>query len=210
MTEKEMRLELKENKVKDNPFDVMLHHSMEMTRDLLFACHRLKNQEVSEEMCTNMERLQNLTDRITEQFDKLLSMSEETIAMCRETSYYYPQTEFNKLNDSLLKFENDMETIWSRCVPNRNDRFEQIRLGKESEEYKRLLELREIIDKSEDLSCVDKSYLNSLSDVIDRPEKCVKYWMTEDEFEERKEIINKYRLTEHDIDYMIAYKFHSS
>lgn len=31
MTEKEIRLELAENDVNDNPFDVMLHHSLEMT-----------------------------------------------------------------------------------------------------------------------------------------------------------------------------------
>ena len=35
MTDRDMYLELKQNEVKDNPFDVMLHHSMELTRDLL-------------------------------------------------------------------------------------------------------------------------------------------------------------------------------
>lgn len=209
MTEKEMRLELKENEVKDNPFDAMLHHSMEMTRDLLFACHRLKNPEIPEGICTNLEKLEKLMDKITEEFDKLLNMSAETVAMCRETSFYYQQEEFNKMNDSLLEFERNMETVWSRCNPNRNDKFEQIRLGKESDEYKRLLELREIINTSKELSSVDRGYLCSLHDVITRPEDCKKYWMSEEELEEKEEIIEKYNLKEEDINYMIAYKFHS-
>lgn len=209
MTEKEMRFELSENDVKDNPFDVMLHYSLEMTRDLLFACHRLKNPEIPEGICTNQERLEKYMDRIIEEFNKLLDMSEETVAMCRETSFYYRQTEFDKMNDSLLKFERNMETVWSRCVPNRNDRFEKIRLGEESEQYKRILELRKIIDKSEELSGVDDSFLHSLCDVIDRPDECTKYWMTKEEFEKKKKIVEKYELTEQDVNYMVAYKFHS-
>lgn len=209
MTEKEMRLELEENEVKDNPFDAMLHHSMEMTRDLLFACHRLKNPEIPEGICTNLEKLEKLMDKITEEFDKLLNMSAETVAMCRETSFYYQQAEFNKMNDSLLEFERNMETVWSRCNPNRNDKFEQIRLGKESEGYKRLLELREIVSTSKELSFVDRGYLCSLHDVITRPEECKQYWMSEEELEEKKRIIEKYNLTEDDINYMVAYKFHS-
>ena len=113
------------------------------------------------------------------------------------------------MNDSLLRFENNMETVWSRCVPNRHDRFEKIKLGEESDRYKRILELREIIDKSEELSCVDDNYLHSLCDVINRPDECIKYWMTENEFEKKNEIVKKYNLTEKDVQYMIAYKFHS-
>ena len=207
MTEKEMSLELAEHNLNDNPFDAMLYHSMEMTRDLLFACHRLKNPEMPEGICTNLERLEKYMDKIVEEFNKLLDMSEETVAMCRETSFYYHQPEFNNMNVSLLKFVRNVETVWSRCVPNRNDRFEKIRLGEESEQYKRILELRRIIDKSEELSSVDDSFLHSLCDVIDRPDDCVKYWMTEEEFEKKKAIVEKYELTEQDVNYMIAYKF---
>ena len=71
MLEKEMRLELENNNVNDNPFDVMLHHSMEMTRDLLFACHRLKNPEIPEGFCTNLEALEKRMDIITEEFNKI-------------------------------------------------------------------------------------------------------------------------------------------
>lgn len=206
MTDRDMYLELKKNEVKDNPFDVMLHHSMELTRDLLFACHRLKNPEIPEQICTNEERLESYMDKIREEFSKLLSMSNETVTMCKETSYYYQQDKFDKMNESLLEFERSMETVWSRYVPNRNDRFEQIRLGKESKEYKRLLELREIISESEELSSVDDKYLHSLHDVISRPDECVQYWMTKEELEKKQEIIQKYGLSEDDIEYMISYR----
>lgn len=207
MTDRDMYLELKQNEVKDNPFDVMLHHSMELTRDLLFACHRLKNPEIPEQICINEKRLESYMDKIREEFSKLLSMSNETVTMCRETSCYYQQDKFYKMNESLLEFERNMETVWSRCVPNRNDRFEQIRLGKESKEYKRLLELRKIISESEELSSVDDEYLHSLCDVISRPDECVQYyWMTKEELEKKQEIIQKYGLSEDDINYMISYR----
>lgn len=206
MTDRDMYLELKENEVKDNPFDVMLHHSMELTRDLLFACHRLKNPEIPEQICINEERLESYMDKIREEFSKLLSMSNETVTMCRETSCYYQQDKFDKMNESLLEFKRSMETVWSRCVPNRNDRFEQIRLGKESKEYKRLLELRKIISESEELSSVDDKYLHSLCDVISRPDECVQYWMPKEELEKKQEIIQKYGLSEDDIEYMISYR----
>lgn len=206
MTDRDMYLELKENEVKDNPFDVMLHHSMELTRDLLFACHRLKNPEIPEQICINEERLESYMDKIREEFSKLLSMSNETVTMCRETSCYYQQDKFDKMNESLLEFKRSMETVWSRCVPNRNDRFEQIRLGKESKEYKRLLELRKIISESEELSSVDDKYLHSLCDVISRPDECAQYWMTKEELEKKQEIIQKYGLSEDDIEYMISYR----
>ena len=206
MTDRDMYLELKENEVEDNPFDVMLHHSIELTRDLLFSCHRLKNPKIPEQICINEEKLESYMNKIRDEFSKLLNMSNETVAMCRETSYYYQQDKFNKMNESLLEFGRNMETVWSKSVPNRNDRFEQIRLGEDSDEYKRLLELRSIINDSEDLSSVDDKYLHSLCDVISRPADCVQYWMTKEELKKKQEIIQKYGLSIDDINYMISYR----
>lgn len=206
MTNKEITLELKENKVDDNPFDVMLHFSIEITRDLLFACQRLKNPEVPEHVCTNLDRLESYMNKITREFEKLLNMSEETVAMCRETSFYYQEDNLDRMNESLLKFDKDLPTVWGQCVPSRNDRFEQLRLGKDSDAYKRLLELRKIVTESE-LSCVNVGYLYSLCDIIDEPSECLQYrWLTEDELEERRKIIEKYKLTEDEIQYMISYQ----
>lgn len=205
MTDRDMYLELKENGVKDNPFDAMLYHSIELTRYLLFACHRLKNPDILEQIRTNDERLESHMGKIREEFSKLMNMSNETVSMCRESSYYYNKDKFYKFNESLLEFEKKLETVCNKRVPNRNDRFEQIRLGRNSEEYKRLLELRNIINDSEELSSVDNEYLCSLCDVISRPDECVQYWMTKEEFEKRLEIVRKYNLSEDDVEYMISY-----
>ena len=135
-------------------------------------------------------------------------MSEETVVMCRETSCYSISSynKFNKANECLLELERNMQTVFSECVPNRNDRFEQIRLGVDSDEYKRLLELRDIASKSDELSSVDCNYMYSLITVINNPDDFERYGMSQKEFEERLSIVEKYNLTEDDIRYMIAYK----
>lgn len=207
MTELEMGLELKREDVVDNPFDVMLHHSLELTRDLLFACHRLKNPNIPDGICTNLNRIDKRVDHIKSEFQKLLNLSDEAVAMCRKTSYYYNRPEFDRLNDILLKSERDMETLYSRCVPNRNDKFERIRLGKNSDEYKRIERLRFIINHSSDFSNLDRDFFSSLIDVIEIPDDCKKYWMTVDEFNTKKHLIDENELTTDDIKYMISYKF---
>lgn len=206
MTDKEMKLELELHDVKDNPFDVMLHHSLELTRELLYACRRMRNLDVPEQIRTNKERLEFCMNRIEGEFSKLMDMSDETVAMCRETSCYYQSKEFDKINKELLRIENNMETVWSRSVPNRDDRFEQVRLGVDSDGYKRLLELRDLVDNSEEFSSVNTSYLYGLCEVISRPDSCVKcFGMSEEELKEKQEIIKKYELSENDIEYMISY-----
>lgn len=208
MTENEIRKELVDNNVEDNPFDVMLYHSIEITRDLLFAIHRLKVNSIPKSIITNPERLQKRMDMLLKEFNSLLNMSPDTVDLCRETSYYYQRDSFDEMNNILLKFERNMETEYCKCYPNRNDRFERIRLGEDSQEYKRLLRLRDIIDNSEELSNAEKDYLHSLCDIIDRPKECIEYgWVTENEFKERSGIIEKYELSVDDVKYMISYKF---
>lgn len=207
MTENEMSVELKENNITDNPFDSMLHHAMELTRELLFACHRLRNNEIPEQFWTSEEKLGQLTDKINEEFSKLQNITDETVSMCRETSFYYQPKEFERLNDELLKSERCMDTVWTRCNPNRNDRFERIRLGKDSKQYERLIELREISENAEEFMCLERRDLNDLCDVILRPDKCIEYgWETKEKLEEKKKIIEKYHLTEEDVEYIIAYR----
>ena len=209
MTDEEMRLELKELNVKDNPFDAMLHHSLELTRDLLFACIRFRNSKIPEGFWLREDIIDFFVGNIKDEFSKLSKMSEELVAMCRETSCYSISSynKFNKANECLLELERNMQTVFSECVPNRNDRFEQIRLGVDSDEYKRLLELRDIVSKSDELSSVDCGYMYSLITVINNPDDFERYGMlSQKEFEERLSIVEKYNLTEDDILYMIAYK----
>ena len=208
MTDEEMRLELKELNVKDNPFDAMLHHSLELTRDLLFACIRFRNSKIPEGFWLREDIIDFFVGNIKDEFSKLSKMSEETVAMCRETSCYSISSynKFNKANEYLLELERNMQTVFSECVPNRNDRFEQIRLGVDSDEYKRLLELRDIVSKSDEFSSVDCNYIFSLITAINNPDDFERYGMSQKEFEERLSIVDKYNLTEDDIRYMIAYK----
>lgn len=206
MTDKEMHLELKKNEVLDNPFDTMLHHSIELTRELLFACHRFANPDVPESLHTNKEKIDFYAQKIKNQLNKLSNMSDETVSMCRETSYYYQNEDFEKMNTALLEFEKNMETVWSKCVPNRNDLFERIRLGEDSTKYKRLIELRHIITESDELTFVNTDYLHSLCDVLSHTENCLKDWMSPAELDEKQKIIKKYNLSKTDIEYMISYK----
>lgn len=206
MKDDKMYTELKENGVIDNPFDVMMHHSLELTRGILFSCHRLKNPDVPEQVCINKEKIEAYTNKIQEELSKLMNMSDEVVAMCRETSYYYQRDEFEAMNKILLELERNMQTVYSQSVPSRNDRFEQIRLGKDSDEYKRILELRILITDSKELSSMGDNDLRNLYDVISRPDVCVKYWMTQEELEEKQKIIERYNLTENDIEYMISYR----
>lgn len=205
--ELKMQEELKENNVVDNPLDIMLYFSLELARDLLFASHRIKNSTIPQQLRTKLENLEFNMNKIKEEFSKIENMSEETVRMLRKTSHYFNNDEFEKANKYLIRLERVMDTLWTESVPCRNDRFERIRLGEESEEYKRLLELKNIIDNSEELSSVDDKYLHSLSDVLYDPNECIdNLWMSPEEVREKQEIINKYHLTQNDIDYMIAYR----
>ena len=110
------------------------------------------------------------------------------------------------MNTILLGFENDMETLFSRCNPVRNDRFEKIRLGVESDEYQRLLELRDIITNSKEISSVSDDYLYALCDVIKFSDEYITLSMSPEDLKDMKKIINKYSLTEDEIEYMISYR----
>lgn len=206
MNKNEMKAELNNNNVIDNPFDVMLYHSLELTRELMFACRRLRNPEIPEIICTNKDKINNRVENIMCEYSKLMNMSDETIALCRETSSYYKDPKFSKMNDELLKLENELNTVYDKINPSRNDKFERVKLGEESDEYKRLIELRFIISDSDKLSNFSDSYLRSLCDVISSPEECVPNWMTQEEFDKKNKIVKEYNLTENDVEYMISYR----
>lgn len=200
-----MKNELNDNNVIDNPFDRMLYNSIELTRCLLFASHRLKNNEVLSTVVTNKDEINYYMNSIKEEFSKLQNMSDETVSLCRETSSYYNQDKFNKMNDTLLKIEDNLDTIYNKDVPCRDDRFEKVKLGENSDKYQRMIELRKIMDKSRELSHVSEVYLSSLIDIIYFQDGCVPNFMSQKEFSEKSKIIKKYNLSEEDIKYMISY-----
>lgn len=205
--EERMSKELKDNNIIDNPFDLLLYESLQLTRDILFASRRLKHP-----LYTGMTNIVLSSEQLTQKVADILKdyitlehMSVETIRMCGETSHYY-SSEFDDMNKELLKMQGSLETILTRCNPNRNDRFEQIRLGVDSAEYKRILELRDIADNSGDLSQLNKEDLMNMVDVVTRPSDCSNF-MSGDEITRAKEIISKYNLTDNDIHYILAYKY---
>lgn len=60
--------------------------------------------------------LEKHVDKIKEKFQKLIILSDETIKLCWDTSYYSSQDKLNKANEALLIFEYCMEAVWSRCA----------------------------------------------------------------------------------------------
>lgn len=77
----------------------------------------------------------------------------------------------------------------------------------ESAKECRLVELRNIMDNSEELSSATDRYLHSLIDIIYHPVECERYWIIPaEDFMKRQEIIRKYSLTDYDIIYMISYR----
>lgn len=204
-----IKSELEENGVVDNPFDVMLYKSMEIVRDILFASRRLKNEDAPINACTTSERLSDEFDFVLEQFKTLEGMSEETVKFLRETSSSHYGTEFNCCNDSLLQLEEKLQTTWNQISPIRPDKFEIVRLGEDSDEYKRMLELRDIATDPSKLGGRHEDYLNSLYDVITHGEDCIGRWLASRKaYEDRKSLVDKFSLSIEDIEYMIAWKRH--
>lgn len=199
MTNEEIKKELEYYHVQDNPFDAMLYKSLELAREILFSCSRLRNPDIPEPVCISKERLENYINFITNEFNSLMEMGTDTVTLCRETSYYnIYRDRFNELNDELLKAERAMETVWTRCNPNRNDAFEKIRLGDDSEKYKHLCYLRNVAKElCESKDNMSFEYLGELIDAI---------W-NEGLSDEKAEIIKKYNLTENDICYIQAYLY---
>lgn len=207
---KEIGEDLNDNGIDDNPFDAMLFHSLELARELLFACERMRNDDYPDFLrCTDMTIVDSRIDLIKNELSTLLNLKDESVKLCRETAYYNKHMdEFNNLNESILKAEHCMETLYTRRVPNRDDLFEKARLGEESSEYQRLLTLRHFVESPKVLGNLNKYYLTSMIDVIENKEKCIEYgWMSKAEYDEKINLIKRYHLDEYEIKYMIAYKF---
>ena len=212
MSESELKKEFERNNVEDNPFDVLLYQSLELTRGFLFAISRLKSGDVNERFCISEELINHRIDIIKKNYKALQSMTSNAVDVCRSTAYYQPiQMETNNL---LLKLERCMETVYTRSVPCRNLEFERIRLGDGSMEFNWLCELRSFVDKiSHDkrkkyfdiLSSVEEYYRNP-----DKYEGGFEYFLegqdlNSEEYDDLVDIIREYGFDKRDIDYMKSY-----
>ena len=147
-----MRVDLDKFEIEDNPFDYLLCKSLELSRALLFAGRRYKNGNVCEavDAYRKPEIISNLINDITKYIGKLALMNMTTVALCRYTSAVHENDLFNTINNTLLKFERLLPRKMDYGNPARNDELEKIRLGEDSPEYQRLLELRKVYEENKD------------------------------------------------------------
>ncbi len=198
-----MTEELKSKGIIDNPFDLMLHFSLGMVRNILFACPRYGNPEM-EGMYANEQNLKEGVEKVVEQLNKLSGLSLETVVFLKETAFYSDDVRFSALNSLLLELEKAMPTRQAHSIPARSLEYEKVRLGEDSDEYKHILYLRSLISNSE-LKTFSKDTLVLLQDVIEDPQYCTE-WESRDKVAEYSRLINKYNLTIDDLEYMISYR----
>lgn len=201
MTVQEMNELAKEFGLKDNPFDVMMYHSLELSREVLFMSRRMRTE--NDRFCPNLNRV----ERIKEQYDIIKQLPDEMVRRLAEASHYYPNPSFGMMNELLLKKNHELSTVFTRINPCHNDTVEEIIYGKDSKEMARLNRLKEIADEFIKMGFAKDDFFR-LCDVITDPE-CAKthFFTSEEEFEKYCGIINQYQLTDKEIGYMVSYKF---
>lgn len=207
MINEKIKLELEKYNIVDNPFDLLMYHSIELTQYLLFACSRMKNLTIPEEIQSSLDEFQSRISVIEDIFTMLMDMDDEATIFCRDTSFYADYQEFNDLNDRLFKSIQKMNTIYTRFTPARKDSYEKIRLGKDSKEYQRIKYLQSLLlNKEGDLFGVDSDYLYKLAEIARNPEYAIKCYddITDIELQKSKELIKLHQLTEEDIQYLIS------
>ena len=199
----ELKKELEENKIIDNPFDVMLYHSLQLTLDILFASHRFRNNKWGVFEKTDSRDIDKQTEKMKTEINKLMAISDEACDMCRHTAQFYATDKYNQLHDTLYNYQRQIEILMSKSNPVRNLEFEKFSLGENSEEYKHILELRE---KAKNFKDYDRETIGSIASIIEHGKKVIKWgWITEQDYNKYKSIVDKYNLTIDDIDYMYKY-----
>lgn len=202
--EEKIRKELQENGIEDNLFDLAVFYSTEIARYCIFSCSRYRNPEVPEAIYNRENQLDPYIEKLTFIYDTLDSLSDETVEFLRNTSKMTERYGIqNSANHRLLNIQKQLDIIMTKCVPCRNIEYEKVRLGEDSDQYRRLLYLRKIVDENEFLS---NEYLNRLIDILNHKRKVIEYqWCTEEEYTEKYNFIQTYNLSERDIEYMISY-----
>ena len=202
--EERIRDELSKYCVEDNLFDLALYYATELARYVVFSSSRYRNPEVPEAIYNRENQLDPYIEKLTFIYDTLDSLSDETVEFLRNTSKMTERYGIqNSANHRLLNIQKQLDTIMTKCVPCRNIEYEKVRLGEDSDQYRRLLYLRKIVDENEFLSY---EYLSRLIDILNYKREVIGYrWCTEEEYTEKYNFIQTYNLSERDIEYMISY-----
>lgn len=197
----------KELEITDNPFDVMAYNALELARDVLFSCSRLRCGHTGlENMTISKDILDYRFRYILQNYQKIMAMPQECVDICRKHCIYDEIFKRpNYINDTLLSLEKAMHTVWSEDKPCRDIDYEKARLGEDSDEYKRLLELRAVVDLQQNINKFCKD-LHRMHDVLYHGKKVIEYGFCEEyEYEYLKKFIDNHKLTYADIKYMISY-----
>lgn len=202
--EEKIRKELQENGIEDNLFDLAVFYSTEIARYCIFSCSRYRNPEVPLAIYHRKNQLDTFIEKLETIYDILDSLSDETVEFLRNTSKMLERYGIlNSANHKLLNIQKKLDTNMTQCIPCRDLEYEKIRLEENSDQYKHLLYLREIIDKNENIS---KDYLSSLIDILNDGENVIKYaWESEYSFYNKSNFIKTHNLSQNDIEYMISY-----
>lgn len=206
MSKEEMiRKELEENGIEDNLFDLAVYYSVELARSAVFSSTRYRNTDVPKNIYDRKYQVDPYIERLEFIYDALDSLSDETVEFLRKTSKMSQRYGIqNSVNHKLLNIQKKLDTVMTRCEPCRSLEYEKIRLGENSDQYKRLLYLRNIIDKDEN---IDKDYLSRCIDILDKGKLVIEYkWDSKEGFDEKSNFIKTHNLTAKDIEYMVSYK----
>lgn len=192
--------------IEDNPFDIMMHAALKLTRSVMFSARRYRNKGVIEALWESDEDLINsYAEMIRHQYSILNSVNEETVKFLRDHSYMGSLTygeEFNDINKYILAIEHDLDTIYSHIIPCRDLEYEKVRLESDPATMMRLLSRQNLADKYG----LTKTRLYHLLDVLECPEGIITTTSEEEEsVKQDKKFIEENRLTSDDIEYMISY-----
>lgn len=192
--------------IEDNPFDIMMHAALKLTRSVMFSARRYRNKGVIEALWESDEDLiDSYAEMIRHQYSILNSVNEETVKFLRDHSYMgsliYGE-EFNDINKYILAIEHDLDTIYSHIIPCRDLEYEKVRLESDPATMMRLLSRQNLADKYG----LTKTRLYHLLDVLECPEGIITTTSEEEEsVKQDKKFIEENRLTSDDIEYMISY-----
>lgn len=193
--------------IEDNPFDIMIHAAIELTRSVMFAARRHRNKDIPESLWkSEKDVVDSYAEMIHHQYNILNSVNEETIKFLRKHSFM-GTTDYNgglsTINEYLFNIGEKIDISYTQNgVPCRDLEYEKVRLGEDSKEYQRLIFLIDLTDRL----FLSIDYLSSMIDLINNGERVLEYgWVTMDNYNYMKSIINDNHLSCQDIEYMISY-----
>lgn len=189
--------------IEDNPFDVIAYTAMEIMRNSMFSSRRYRNEFVNESLWNGYKSYEECIKTIESQYDILDKVNEKTIKFLREYSYFgYDYNRFKPVNDYILNLEKELNIKNSHVNPFRDLEYEKVRLGEDSKEYQRLIFLINLTDRL----VLSIDYLSKMIDLINNGEQVLEYgWVTTDNYNYMKSIIDDNHLSCQDIEYMISY-----